>query len=398
MISKKLLIVNIEASINLDSKTRSLREPLPHINKSTLSLTRNWIEEIKIDLEKLMIEPSIPTNFIEQEAKDASLYYSQAWLNLITTLYRYQIIPLLTADQARQTTGFLPLCLIQSSLTGRRLVALPFSDYCPLLASDDDAANALITQAIDLAQQKKVRYLELRTGTNEILARHTDLVEENLYVRWLLPLSADPDAAWSRLRKPVQHQIKKSRKLGVQVRIAQQREDVEHYYQLHLQTRCKKQGMPAQPAQFFYGLWDNFAANGMMQLLLAEYEGNIIGGMVLLVSGTTVRYSYGASSERYLHLAPNNLLMWTAITWGCEHGCQVLDMGRTAHENEGLMEFKRRWGASQEPLPYYYYPATAGLAATSEQSRKFLLLTNCWRHLPVKVAGPLGGHLYRHLG
>ena len=245
-----------------------------------------------------------------------------------------------------QTTGFLPLCSIQSSLTGQRLVTLPFSDYCPLLASDDNAANQLITQAISLAQQQKVRYLELRIGPNDTLASRTDLVEENLYVRWLLSLPTDPDTAWSRLRKPIQHQIKKSRKLGVQVRIAHQREDVEHYYRLHLQTRCKKHGMPAQPAQFFYGLWDNFATNGTMQLLLAEYEGNVIGGMVLLVSGTTVRYAYGASDERYLHLAPNNLLMWTAITWGSEHGCQVLDMGRTARENEGLMEFEATLGSN----------------------------------------------------
>ncbi len=346
-----------------------------------------------------MTQTSIPITFVEQLANDASFYYSQAWLNLITNLYGYRIIPLVTTNQAGQTTGFLPLCLIQSPLTGRRLVALPFSDYCPLLASDDEAANALVTQAIDLAQQKKVRYLELRTGPNEVLARRTDLVEEgDLYVRWLLPLSTDSDTIWSKLRKPVQHQIKKSRKLGVQVRIAQHREDVEHYYRLHLQTRSKKHGMPAQPAQFFYGLWDNFAANGTMQLLLAEYEGHVIGGMVLLVSGTTLRYAYGASDETYLHLAPNNLLMWTAITWGCGHGCQVLDMGRTARENGGLMEFKRRWGAIQEPLPYYYYPATAGLVATSEQSQKFRLLTNCWRRLPVKVAGPLGGHLYKHLG
>jgi FemAB-related protein (PEP-CTERM system-associated) len=345
-----------------------------------------------------MIHITIPTPFVAQQANDASFSYSQAWLNLITSLYGYRIIPLLTTNQTGQTTGFLPLCSIQSPLTGQRLVTLPFSDYCPLLASDEHAANALLTQAIDLAQQKKVRYLELRTGSNEILARRSDLVEENLYVRWLLPLSADSDTLWSTLRKPVQHQVKKSRKLGVQVRIAQQREDVEHYYRLHLQTRCKKHGMPAQPAQFFYGLWDNFAADDKMQLLLAEYEGHVIGGMVLLISGTTVRYAYGASSEDYLHLAPNNLLMWTAIAWGCKHGYHMLDLGRTARENAGLMEFKRRWGAIQEPLPYYYYPATAGLVATSEHSRKFIFLTNCWKHLPIQVAGPLGGRLYRHLG
>src|SRR6476469_186741 len=99
-----------------------------------------------------MIQTTIPTPFVEQQANDALFYYSQAWLNLITSLYGYRIIPLLTTNQVGQTTGFLPLCSIQSALTGQRLVGLPFSDYCPLLASDEDAANALITQAIDLAQ------------------------------------------------------------------------------------------------------------------------------------------------------------------------------------------------------------------------------------------------------
>ena len=62
------------------------------------------------------------------------------------------------------------------------------------------------------------------------------------------------------------------------------------------------------------------------------------------------------------------------------------------------MEFKRRWGAIKEPLPYYYYPRTAGLASTSERSWKFRLLTSCWRRLPLQVAEPVGSLLYKHLG
>ena len=346
-----------------------------------------------------MTDISVPTIFVKEQTKDASFYYSQTWLNLITTLYGHRIIPLLTTNQAGQVTGFLPLCLIQSPLTGRRLVALPYSDYCPLLASDDHTANELIMWAVDLAHQHKVRYLELRTGPNEMLARRIDLVEADLCVRPLLSLPTDPGEIWSRLRKPVQQQVNKSRKLGVQVRIAQRRKDVAHYYRLHLQTYAKKHGVPAQPAQFFYSLWDNFAANGTMQLLLAEYQDQVIAGMVIIVSGNkTVKCAYGASDKRYLYLAPNNLLMWSAITWGCEHGYQVLDMGRTARTNEGLMEFKRRWGAVLEPLPYYtYYPVATEQVGASGQSRKMHFLSNCWKHLPVAITGPLGGCLYRHM-
>jgi FemAB-related protein (PEP-CTERM system-associated) len=347
-------------------------------------------------LQVSLVDSNLST-FIERQAKD-SFYYNQAWLDLISRLYGYSVIPLTTTNADGKITGFLPLCFMHSPLTGRRLVALPFSDLCPLLAADEASASDLIDQAIRIAQQQKVRYLELRTGINEALTKRSDLIEGNLYVRWLMPLSPDPDSVWSNLRKPVQHQVKKSQKLGVQVRIAQKRDEVAHYYRLHLQTRCKKHGMPAQPRHYFYELWDTFAESGAMQLLLAEYQGAIIAGMVLLASGTTVRYAYGASDERYLNLAPNNLLMWTAIKLGCTLGYQTLDMGRTACDNEGLMEFKRRWGAIKEPLPYYYYPQMAGLASTSETNWKFRLLTSSWKRLPLQVAGPLGGYLYKHLG
>jgi lipid II:glycine glycyltransferase (peptidoglycan interpeptide bridge formation enzyme) len=170
------------------------------------------------------------------------------------------------------------------------------------------------------------------------------------------------------------------------------------YYHLHLLTRTKKHGMPSQPKQFFLQLWDRFATQQDVTLLLAEYEGQCIASMITLHTSNTIAYAYGASDERYLHLAPNNLLMWKAIMLGAERDCIHLDMGRTAYANEGLMEFKRRWGANSEPLVYHYYPAQAGLASTSEQSWKYRLLTTCWRKLPLQISAPLGGALYHHLG
>lgn len=334
---------------------------------------------------------------LEEQVKNI-FYYDQRWLELLTTFYGYRIIPLTTTNAAGRITGFLPLCTVNSPLTGRRLVGLPFSDQCPLLAVDEASAAHLIEQAISLAQQRNVKYLELRTGANEQLAKRSELIESNLYVNWLLHLSERSEDVWSRLRKPVQHQIKKSQKNGVQVRTAQKREDMALYYNLHLQTRSKKHGMPTQARSYFFSLWDTFAESSTMRLLLAEYEGATIAGIIVFAAGTTLHYAYGASDENYLKLAPNNLLFWNAITWGCEQGYKVLDLGRTAQDNEGLMEFKRRWGAIQEPLPYYYYPHTAGLASTSESSWKFQFLTNNWRKLPLSITAPLGAVLYKHMG
>lgn len=345
-----------------------------------------------------LLSDSPLSSFVVQQAK-GSFYFNQAWLDLITKFYGYSLNPLTTINAAGQITGFLPLYFIKSLLTGRRLVAIPFSDSCPLLAADEASANELIDQAIHLAQEQKVKYLELRTGSNDVLTKRSDLIEENLYVHWhILLTSPDPDALWSGLRKSVRQEIKKSQKLGVQIRKVQKREDVAYYYQLHLQTRSKKHGMPTQPQRFFFELWDAFAASGRMQILLAEYQEIPIAGLVLLISDTTVRCAFSASNAQFLHLAPNHLLWWKAMEWSNINGYQTFDLGRTARTNEGLMGFKRRLGAIMEPLPYYYYPQRAGLTATSERSREYRLLTACWKHLPLQIAGPLGGYFYKHLG
>jgi CelD/BcsL family acetyltransferase involved in cellulose biosynthesis len=327
-----------------------------------------------------------------------TLYYTAAWLDLITELYGYSALPLTSTNTSGLVTGYLPLCFIQSPVTGRRLVSLPFSDHCPLLAVDEASANDLVDQAILLAQEKRAKYLELRAGVNDVLAGRSDLVASDLYVRWLKPLTPDRDVLWRSVDGSVRRAIKKAERLGVHVRMAQSRAEMQHFYRLHLRTRSKKFGMPAQPRRYFFALWDTFASTGAMQLWLAEQQGVVVAGAIVLASGTTVQLAYNAADERYLHARPVNQLLWMAMRWASTHGYDTFDLGRTARDNPGLMRFKCHMGAIKEPLRYYYYPRTAGLTATSERSWKYRLLTGCWRRLPLQVAAPLGGSLYKHLG
>lgn len=336
-------------------------------------------------------------DFLATQASN-DFYYSLGWLDLVPALYGYTFIPLTTMDQDGHVTGFLPLCLIESPLTGRRLVSLPFSDTCPLLAADAASATRLVDQALELARQKRVRYLELRTGEQETLAQRGDLTATHLYANWLIALDPDPEVVYARLHQGARRKLKRARKIGVQVRLAERREEMREYYRLHLLTRTKKHGMPAQPLAFFLRLWDTFAPNGQIHLELAEYEGQVIAAHITAFYGKKARYLYGASDERYHDLGAGHLLTWEEIAWGCAHGYQELDLGRTAYANPGLVQYKRSFGAREEPAPYYYYPAIQGLATTSESSRTYQLLTRCWKRLPLALSGPLGGLLYRHLG
>src|SRR5581483_11815693 len=189
-------------------------------------------------------------DFLAKYASD-HFYFNPAWLDLVTSLYGYTPIQLTTTNSSGNLSGFLPLCYMESPLTGRRLVSLPFSDYCPLLAEDEASANQLVDQAIELARQKRVRYLELRAGLNETLDRRDDLAAGSLYARWLVKLAPDSTTAWTQLRPAARRKVKKARSHGVQVRLSESRQDMREYYRLHLLTRTKKHGMPAQPLNFF---------------------------------------------------------------------------------------------------------------------------------------------------
>jgi len=336
--------------------------------------------------------------YLRERGGDGALAGAPAWLEMLERLYGYRIVPLTVTNAAGEISGVLPLCLLSSPLIGRRLVAVPFADRAPLLADDETSAQTLVEQAIALARSARVRYLELRTGESPLLAGREDCATSDLYVRWLIPLAAGPDAVWKAVHKPVQRQIKKAQKTAVSVRLAEQRADVLAYHRVHLLTRTRKHGMPAQPARFFLELWDTYAASGALRVLLAEHEGATIAGMVLLGAGDTLRYAYGASDPTALAAAPNNLLMWEAIQLGCRLGYQTLDLGRTARDNEGLMQFKRGWGATPESLTYYYFPRRDGLASTAEHSWKYRLATGCWRRLPLPLADALSDRLYKHLG
>jgi FemAB-related protein (PEP-CTERM system-associated) len=356
---------------------------------------------IKAERNRNMAQITLTTaglpEYIAAKAREV-LYYDEHWLQLITSQYGYRFYPLTTREENGNITGFLPLLYIKSTFTGKRLVSLPFADFCPLLADNDASAHTLVDQAVALAQQLHVDYLELRTGEHAILNQRQDLAKADLYSRWTIELHPDPDFIWSRLPSAVRRKVKQAQRMGVQRRIATSRDDMLEYYRLHLATRSKKHGMPAQPLSFFLSLWDTFAPQDMLQLELADFEGQVIAASIMALRGKTAQYLYGASNEQFNHFAPNNLLYWEFISWCCLNDYTLLDQGRTAHDNPGLMQFKRHWAATEIPLPYYYYPTIRGLASTPETSPKYRLLTSNWRKLPLSISGPLGGRLYRHLG
>ncbi len=83
------------------------------------------------------------------------------WLSVLEQGFGHRAY-CLEAVEGSIIRGILPLAYVSSLLFGRFLVSLPYLDYGGVTADDDATAHSLIGQAVDLADELDVRYLELR--------------------------------------------------------------------------------------------------------------------------------------------------------------------------------------------------------------------------------------------
>src|ERR1700688_3432928 len=65
-----------------------------------------------------------------QRHPQASIFHSKAWLSALAKTYGYTPVVYTTSPKQQMLRDGIVFCRVESRLTGRRLVCLPFSDYC----------------------------------------------------------------------------------------------------------------------------------------------------------------------------------------------------------------------------------------------------------------------------
>jgi CelD/BcsL family acetyltransferase involved in cellulose biosynthesis len=341
--------------------------------------------------QSILMPPSDPRwmDFI-RSCSEANIFHHPAWMNLISGCYGYSsfILALLNGDGS--VRAGLPLMNVNSLLTGRRWVSLPFSDYCTPLYRGDAARDDLSCQLIRVFQESALKKMEVRWS----LPEQTGIQQTSRFVLHTIQLNPDPMQVSKRFKRTHLQNIHTAEERGVKVEFGDQLEHLKAFYDLQLETR-KRHGVPAQPWKYFELLWQYIVKEGMGFVLLATKDNEYIAGMVYLGWGRTLIAKYAASREDRFNLRPNNLLFWEGIRWGCENGFTIFDMGRTEVENTGLRNFKSRWGAQEEPL---YYSVISSSPPPLVNGRLDRIMHSVIQHSPLWVCRFSGELLYRHFG
>ena len=104
----------------------------------------------------------------------ASVFHSPNWLRALRAVYGYEPIVVTSCPPSARLTNGLVLCRINSWLTGRRFVSLPFSDHCEPLVSCSDEFDEMLLHLKQSVDQNAWKYVEIRPPTKKQNVAITD--------------------------------------------------------------------------------------------------------------------------------------------------------------------------------------------------------------------------------
>ena len=315
---------------------------------------------------------------------DFSFFHGTAWAKVLVETYGFK--PTWFAAQ----NALLPLMEVDSWLTGRRAIALPFTDDCAPLCESAMDCQPLFQKAVEFGKSRRWKSIELRGGRKFFSEAPASLS----FYGHSLDLVADEQRMFEKMAGSARQAVRKAEKDGVTTEVLQSEAAVREYYILQCRTR-KRHGLPPQPLGFFLNIGRHILSQNQGLVVLASHGGERIGGAICFFLGGRAIYKFGASDYRRQQLRPNNLVMWTAMRWLARNGAATLHLGKTSLANEGLRRFKLNLGATEQRIEYVKFDLRTARFVT-ETDGVTGWHNRVFRALPGSVARRAGELLYKH--
>lgn len=331
------------------------------------------------------------TKLVESHPR-ASVFHSISWLKTLSDVYGYKPVAVTTCAPDQPLTNGIVFCQIDSWLTGRRLVSLPFSDHCEPFVRDADELDQLLAHVTKAGFCGKSGYVEIRPPSCKP-GRSTGFVKSSMYYFHRLDLDKSTEQLFQSFhRSCVQRKIRRAEQERLRYEEGTSKNLLHDFYNLLVITR-RRQHLPPQPFSWFTSL---MAAFGDQLKIRVAYKDHLaIASILTLSHNVAMVYKYGCSKADCNNLGGMALLLWRAIQEAKERGFEEFDMGRSDMDEPGLIAFKERWGATGRPLQYWAYRKTLETNKSVWEKKAIHHLVSISPKLVLQAAGTL---LYRHMG
>ena len=258
-----------------------------------------------------------------------------------------EILAILLAVVIREMSGILGSFSARSIIQGG-----------PLFAENEKGIKALkiLMEHYDKIAQKKALYTQIRnmwdtSAIYDVLNKMGYEYEEHL--NFLMDLNCSKEILFSKLKRDKKRAIKKAKERGVKV-VKEDKTALPIFYEI-LQETYDKAKLPLADISLFEAVFDILVPNNMANLYMAKYNDTYIAGRITLNYRNVIYDWFGCSSQDYLSMYPNELIVWHVLEEGIDNGYKVFDFGGAGKPDKeyGVRDFKKRFGG--KPVNYGRY-------------------------------------------
>lgn len=332
------------------------------------------------------------SEFVERHPA-ASVFHTSEWMQTLRQTYGFEPFVLTTTPPGVPLTDGIPFCQVSNWLGRRRLVSLPFSDHCVPLVDGSDEISDILTYLHQNCEKEQWRSIELRAG-NAVIPDRLSFEQGSTFWWHKLDLRPGLDHVFDNFHKDcIQRKIQRAEREQLLQESGRSEDLLNKFYRLLLKTR-RRHGLAPQPFTWFRNLI--ICLGEKAQIHIASKAGRPVAGILILRHKHLLIYKYGCSDAKFNHLGGMQMLLWTAIQDAKREQCVQLDLGRSDLDQEGLIIFKDRWGATRTKLAYLVYPRTSFQAARSTTHAVFSRLIFAW--MPDSLLAASGRALYKYMG
>jgi CelD/BcsL family acetyltransferase involved in cellulose biosynthesis len=328
--------------------------------------------------------------FVESHPR-ASIFHSGGWLSALQKTYGYEPIAFTTDADDAPLTNAIVFCRVNSWATGERLVSLPFSDHCDPLVEDPEIEHEILSSVLASAGAHS-KYIEIRSRATSVPG---EFVPGDSFWFHTLDVREDEDRLLARFHKDcVRRKIQRAAREELTYEEGTSDRLLAHFSRLLLLTR-RRQQLPPQPASWYRNL---IACMGdALKIRVAFKHDQAVASILTLRHRDTLVYKYGCSDPAFNNTGGMVLLLWKAVQEASRDGLRELDLGRSDVDNEGLVTFKDRWGATRTRLTYWRHPQT-NKSPASASGWKHRVAGRMFQRMPDALLAACGRLLYRHIG
>jgi CelD/BcsL family acetyltransferase involved in cellulose biosynthesis len=341
------------------------------------------------------INPLTDPRWSEMTAKQSttSIFHSVEWLRSLQKTYGYKPLAYTSTPPGASLNNAVLFCRVESWLTGRRLVSLPFSDHCEPLVDEPAALASLLAPAQQQLREGKIKYIDIRPLSLSF-SEETEGAAESYFLH-TLDLRPTLDELYKKLHgDSIRRKIQRAEREKLTLEVGSSEQLLAEFYNLHVLTRQRQQ-LPPHPLKWFRNVLACLGKDAHIRV--AKQNGNAIASIFAVSHKQKMVYKYGCSDAHSHNLGGMQFLFWHLIRHAKEHGFVELDFGRSECTNDGLVTFKDRWGTKRQLITYLRYPPRV-LTANQDASMVMKLGKKVFSHCPQGVLRLAGNLLYPHVG